>query len=96
MKIIALGHDAVEAGPEQFKPYLEEEAKRLWQLYQSGIIREIYFRADHPDAVLVLECDSVQEADRTLASLPLVRHGLISFDVIPLKAYPGFSRLFKN
>jgi hypothetical protein len=29
-----------------------------------------------------------------LADLPFVREGLIAFDLIPLRAYPGFERLF--
>ena len=29
-----------------------------------------------------------------LAQLPFVREGLIIFELIPLKAYPGFERLF--
>jgi hypothetical protein len=63
-------------------------------LHQTGVIRELYFRADRNEAVLVLECVSVMEAQETLATLPLVNAGLISFEVIPLKAYPGFARLF--
>ncbi len=59
-----------------------------------GVIRELYFRADREAAVLVLECENVAEAQHHLASLPLVKAGLIAFDVIPLKAYPGFARLF--
>jgi hypothetical protein len=31
-----------------------------------------------------------------LETLPLVKAGLITFDVIPLKAYPGFARLFNH
>ncbi len=31
-----------------------------------------------------------------LATLPFVRAGLIKFELIPLKAYPGFNRLFAN
>jgi hypothetical protein len=31
-----------------------------------------------------------------LSELPYVREGLITFDLIPLKAYPGFARLFGN
>jgi len=41
-----------------------------------------------------LECDSSDEAASILATLPYVREGLIAFDLIPLKAYPGFARLF--
>jgi hypothetical protein len=44
--------------------------------------------------VLVLECRNEVEAREALESLPLVNAGLIAFDLIPLRAYPGFSRLF--
>jgi muconolactone delta-isomerase len=79
---------------DAFAPYLQEEAAHAWQLYQAGIIRELYFRQDERSAVLSLECPDVQEARRQLQSLPLVQAGLISFEVIPLIAYPGFARLF--
>ena len=29
-------------------------------------------------------------------SLPLVAAGLIDFDLVPLKPYPGFARLFRE
>jgi hypothetical protein len=44
--------------------------------------------------VLVLECAGVSEAREVLATLPLVKEGLITFDLIPLVPYPGFARLF--
>jgi hypothetical protein len=66
----------------------------VWDLYQAGTIRELYFRQDEPSAVLILECQGVEEAFDLLDTLPLVREGLIAFDVIPPVAYPGFSRLF--
>ena len=51
---------------------------------------------DRRQAVLVLECESADEARRRLEELPLVREGLIDFEVIPLVAYPGFARLFAS
>jgi len=42
----------------------------------------------------VLECDAQAGAQEILATLPLVQAGLIVFELIPLKAYPGFERLF--
>jgi hypothetical protein len=63
-------------------------------LQQAGIIREAYFGADRNEAVLVLECATQARAQEILATLPLVQAGLIVFEVIPLKAYPGFERLF--
>jgi len=94
MKILALEHELPGATAEQFQQYANDEARKAWELHQAGIIRELYFRADRNEAVLVLECISVVEAQEILATLPFVRAGLISFEVIPLTAYPGFARLF--
>jgi muconolactone delta-isomerase len=94
MKILAMEIETEGVKPEQYRPHLKAEARRVWELYQSGAIRELYFRADHSEAVLVLECADINEAQQTLASLPLVQAGLITFEVIPLIPYPGFGRLF--
>jgi muconolactone delta-isomerase len=96
MKILAMEIEVRGASPEQFQPHLKAEAQRAWELYQSGVIRELYFRADRSEAVLILECTDINEAKQVLASLPLVEAGLITFDVIPLAAYPGFARLFED
>jgi hypothetical protein len=96
MKILALETELPNATPEQFQYYAKAEARTAWDLHQSGAIRELYFRADRSEAVLVLECASLAEAQAVLAELPFVREGLITFDLIPLKAYPGFARLFEE
>jgi len=94
MKILAIEHELPGVVAEGFQRHAKEEARRAWDLHQSGLIRELYFRADRDEAILVLECASIEEAQRTLAELPFVREGLIAFELIPLKAYPGFERLF--
>ena len=94
MKILALEQELPGHTEDDFSPYLKAEAERVWALYQEGLIRELYFRADRNEAVLVLECASLDEARAALDSLPLVRAGLIDFELIPLRPYPGFSRLF--
>ena len=96
MKILALEQEAPGLTAADFEPHLHAEATRAWELYQAGVIREMYFRADASEAVLILECADVEEAAAVLATLPLVKHGLITFNLIPLRAYPGFSRLFAN
>jgi hypothetical protein len=94
MKILAMEVETEGASPEQYKLHLKDEARRVWELYQSGVIRELYFRADRSEAVLLLECADGDQARQILASLPLVQAGLITFEVIPLVPYPGFARLF--
>jgi hypothetical protein len=95
MKIIALERELAGATSEAYQRFAPEEARKAWDLHQAGLIRELYFRADESYAVLVLECESTEDAARILAELPFVREGLISFELIPLRAYPGFARLFK-
>jgi muconolactone delta-isomerase len=96
MKILALEQDTPDTTPEQFAPHLKAEAARIWELYQSGQIRETYFRTDRNEAVLILECADGDEARKLLDSLPLVQAGLIRFEIIPLVPYPGFERLFEK
>jgi muconolactone delta-isomerase len=94
MKILALEREFPGTAAADFHLYAKAEAARVWELYQDGVIREMYFRADRNAAVLVLECADAEQAQAALSTLPLVQHGLIAFDVIPLKPYPGFARLF--
>ena len=94
MKILAIEKECPGATAADFEPHLKSEAARVWELYQSGAIREIYFRGGRPEAVLILECDGPEQAAELLAGLPLVKESLIKFELIPLKPYPGFARLF--
>jgi hypothetical protein len=94
MKIIAIEKDLPGVSGKDFAPHLKAEAAQVWALYREGVVRELYFRADRSDAVLVLECTGTAEAQEVLARLPLVRNGLIAFELIPLAPYPGFERLF--
>jgi muconolactone delta-isomerase len=94
MKILAVEKDKPGISQEQLQPYLQEESARAWELYQDGILRELYFRADFPAAVLIMEAGSVDEAKKALDTLPLVREGFVAFEFIPLVPYAGFARLF--
>ncbi len=97
MKILAIEREAPVVDDHAYTlELLQAEAQRAWELYQAGVVRELYFRADRTEAVIILECDSVEEAAAALDSLPLVQAGLVAFELLPLKAYPGFARLFAD
>ena len=97
MKILALEKEVLGASQDKLTDeILKQEAACAWQLHQSGVIRELYFRADRHAAVLMLECGSVDEAKAILSTLPLVKQKMIDFDIIPLAAYSGFARLFQD
>ena len=56
MKILAIEKEIPNTTPERFAPHQKAEAAQVWELYQSGQLREIYFRGDRSEAVLILEC----------------------------------------
>jgi muconolactone delta-isomerase len=97
MKILALEIEVSGVTDEQFTvELLEQEAKRAWELHQEGTIRELYFTQDQYEAVLILECENAEEAQRVLDSLPLVKENLVGFKLLPLVPYDGFARLFSE
>jgi hypothetical protein len=94
MKILAIEKEVPGIAPDSYKPHLKTEALRVWELYQAGVVREIYFQGDRANAVLIMECGSLSEAQVNLDSLPLVQAGLIHFEVTALAPYRGYARLF--
>jgi hypothetical protein len=94
MKYLAfeIGNDSVEI--ERFTPHLKNESLKVLELYEKGVVREIYFDQFHC-AVLVLECNSLNEVENIINTLPLVTNGLIHFEIRELSPYTGFSRLLQ-
>lgn len=96
MKILAFEKELPKADPGQFRKHGREEALKIWELTQEGIIRASWFRRDCNSAVLELECRDLEEAEELLSRLPFVREELICFELIALRPYPGFARLFSE
>lgn len=94
MIILAMEQELPGVSPAQFQSLAMEEAAVLYALQQQGIVRESYFRADRKAAVLILETESTKAAEKVLGRLPFVKERLIRFELIALRPYPGFSRLF--
>jgi len=95
MKILAIEKEIPGVQDSDYKPWLEAEALKAWELQQEGLIRELYFTDEHC-AVLVLEASDKAHAREIVDQLPLVQQKLIDFDLMALTAYSGFERLFKQ
>ncbi len=93
MKFLAISKEIPPVDWEALRIILADEARVLHNLYLEGQVREFYF-TDEDEAVLMLECSSKNAARELLQRLPLVQQGFIGFDVMELKPYTGFSRLF--
>lgn len=97
MKVLALGFDVVVGQDDpRFAELRPAEAWRVWEMYRDDLLREAYFRADRNNGVLLFEVPDLAAARAAVDSLPLVAAGLIDFDLVPLRPYPGFARLFRE
>lgn len=92
MKFLAIEIENQGVNSDQYMPLLKDESLKVLELYEKGVIREIFFDQSHC-AVLILECTNTEEVEMVLSDLPLVSNGLIHFDIRELKPYNGFSRL---
>lgn len=95
MKILAISREIPPVDWDAQVTLLKEEADMLHQLYLGDQVREFYF-TDLGEAVLILECQSLDDSREILNKLPLVRQGMLGFEVMELKPYTGFTRLFKQ
>mgnify|MGYP002869883431 FL=1 len=95
MKILALEKELNIIDWTSQNELLKEESKIVYNFYQEGTIREIYFN-ESKSAIMILECESINIAEELLKSLPLVKEGLVAFNLMELKPYTGFDRILKN
>jgi hypothetical protein len=94
MKLLAMDRLLPGITFEHIKLHLKDEADHAWKNYENGIFRELYMRGDKPGAVIVLECNGIDDANKILSELPLVKEKLIEFDIIPLEPFVTFKFLF--
>ena len=82
----------LESGPEAFTlELIARETARVRELYASGILRQIWKRADTPGASILWEAASKAEVEAAIASLPIFQAGLLEVvALVPIEPYPGF------
>ena len=68
------------------------EGQRVKALYASGILRQIWKRADTPGASILWEAATESEVQAAIESLPIYQAGMLEIQaLIPLEPYPGFT-----
>jgi hypothetical protein len=92
MKILAIEKEIEGVDWENQDETLRKEAQKVYELYLCGNLREIYFTHENY-AVLILECENIENAKELLNTLPLVQKGLIGFNIMQLNPYTGFERI---
>ncbi|MEO1299547.1 MAG: muconolactone Delta-isomerase family protein [Cyanobacteria bacterium J06636_16] len=81
---------------EQVQPLVKPEATQAWEFYAAEQIRAMYYIADMSGAVMLWEMDSPKAVETELQKLPMVKAGVLQYEVIPLKPYTGLAELFAS
>jgi hypothetical protein len=79
----------------QVARHADAELRALWELYRDGVVREMYSPAG-PGAILVLEAESVQEAERLIAEFPLISAGVMALEIVELRPFAAIEMLFSS
>jgi hypothetical protein len=96
VKLLAIMRPREGVGVERLiAPHAQAELLALWQLYRDGVVREMHSPGE-PGAVLVLEADSVKDAQRLLSGLPLLANEIMSLDLIQLHPFAALQMLFSG
>jgi len=96
MKYLALEKELDKGNRQRIESLLESEARRVYELYLQGIIRECYFSKEGHNAIIIMECKNKKEAFNTLKTLPLVEENIIEFQLFTLLPYSGLDRFFNK
>lgn len=73
---------------------IRDEARAVWKLYESGLVRELFYLDQLAGAALSCEADSLEDVKKGVETLPMIRDGLLVPEYIPLHPYTGFGKLF--
>jgi hypothetical protein len=69
---------------ENIGPFVEREIAVTEELRNEGLIVDVFRRSHEPGVFLILEAESVADAEHQLARLPFVAEGLIKIELVEI------------
>jgi hypothetical protein len=94
MKILAILRPPDGTDPrDALMKHVRQELNALWDLYRDGLVREMYSPVG-PGAILILEAESVAEANERLAELPLLSNQIMGLELIEMHPFSALQMLF--
>ena len=96
MKVLAIIGLSETADRSQVVGRLNEELQESWELFAGGVIREAYMTDDPSRVAFVLETTDLAAAETALRRRPLVRGGQFAFQLIELRPFSNWARLFRE
>ncbi len=94
MKVMAIASPKAGLNPETLKVYMPREVPHTLQLYLDGKVEQFWFR-EKKGPIFLMEAESVEQAQATLATLPLVAADLMSYEVMAVGPLLPLGRLIQ-
>lgn len=90
--MVTVSLDPTKAKGAPPKELSEAEFEAVRGLYMSGLLRQIWLRADRGGAIILAETDTTEAVAEAFATLPMVREGVLKTpEVVKLAPYFGFA-----
>jgi hypothetical protein len=90
MKILAIQQGCKIIDEKHKSKILKEEGHQLLRLFLSGHIREVFIN-ESQNAVIILECETMERANELLNSLPSVYKRYTKYDLMQINPLMGFN-----
>ena len=91
---LVITHEKPNVNWKEQEQLLKQEAKVLWDFQKKNIIRNIWLTKNTREAILIIESENFLRSKEIIDTFPLVKAGLITYDIVELVAYDGYERLF--
>jgi hypothetical protein len=80
MKVFAIATPKTPLTPDKLQQYLPAEVPATLQHYLDGTIEQFWFR-EKLGPIFLMNVESVEQAKASLAELPLVANGVMTYEV---------------
>ncbi len=87
MQILAIERFTDDRYAKNAKAYLRKNDRYILECHKRGIIQAYWSRGDRAGTVLMLEVDSLESVKKVLKSMPLVKKGIVTYNLVPLEPY---------
>ena len=94
MKVLAVVNLAASADISELQHHLSDELRESWKLFSANVIREAYMTDDPSRVVFVFEAENTIAAETRLQELPLIKRGVFTVQLIELRPFTNWTRLF--
>jgi hypothetical protein len=84
MHVLAVGTFTTQ----DFQQHLPEEGEVVARWFQEGALKDVYLKADRSGPILVLNDTDTAGAQKRMADLPFVVHGVATFEYVEILDRP--------